>query len=107
MSLHAKVARKEIEIPSSSQDFRPFAIEAIERVSQIAKSIQLRRGRNNREVSQFCITLSNVLWSIKSSLQRSPQSQDDGQKKIERLLNNLERLCSVRITFNFESDIYK
>ncbi|KAG7438701.1 Intracellular serine protease [Fusarium oxysporum f. sp. raphani] len=94
MSLHAKVARKEIEIPSSSQDFRPFAIEAIERVSQIAKSIQLRRGRNNREVSQFCITLSNVLWSIKSSLQRSPQSQDDGQKKIERLLNNLERLCS-------------
>ncbi|KAF4957460.1 hypothetical protein FGADI_3096 [Fusarium gaditjirri] len=108
MSLHAKVARKEIEVLSSSQDFRPFAIEAIERVSQISKSIRLRRGGNNREVSQFCSTLSSVLWSIKSSLQKLPQSQDDGQKKIERLLNNLERLCSVKVQqmgFELDDDI--
>ncbi|KAG5762508.1 hypothetical protein H9Q72_009387 [Fusarium xylarioides] len=93
MSLHAKVARRGNEGPSC-QDFRPFAAETTERVIQIAKSIQLRRSGNNRKVSQFCSTSSSVLWSIKSSLQRPPESRDDGQKKVESLLNNLERLCS-------------
>ncbi|KAF4448404.1 serine/threonine protein kinase [Fusarium austroafricanum] len=94
MSFQAKTARRNTALRSSCQDCRPFAIESIDRVTKIAKSIQLGLGRSSREVSQFCSTLSSVLWSIKSYLQKIPEAQDDGQKKIESLLNNLERLCS-------------
>ncbi|KAF5674770.1 serine threonine kinase [Fusarium circinatum] len=104
MSLHAKVARRDNEVPFC-QDFRSFAIKRIQRVRQIAKFIQERYGRHNSDVSKFCRTLSSVLWNIRLSLQKPPQSQDDGKKKVERLLNNLERLCSLKVQqVGFELD---
>ncbi|KAF5535804.1 serine threonine kinase [Fusarium mexicanum] len=93
MSPHAKVALRDNGV-ASYQNLSPFAIETIERVRHIAKLIQERHGRHNREVSQFCNSLSNVLWSIKLSLRKSPNSHDERKKKVEGLLNNLERLCS-------------
>ncbi|CVL02617.1 uncharacterized protein FMAN_00120 [Fusarium mangiferae] len=89
MSLHATEVRQDNGEPSCG-DFRPFAIETIESISEIANSIQLSCSGNNK----FCSSLSSVLWSIKLSLQPLPQSHDEGKKKVASLLNNLERLCS-------------
>ncbi|KAF5589875.1 serine threonine kinase, partial [Fusarium pseudocircinatum] len=93
MSLHAKVARQDNDV-ASCESFSLFAIETIERVRQIAKFIKERHGRHNGEASQFCNNLSSYLWNIKLSLQTLPHSHHGGKKKVESLLNNLERLSS-------------
>ncbi len=97
MSVRTKVALRGAEMRSISEDFRPIAIESIDRIIKIAKTIHAGCSRGDKEASQFCGTLSSVLWSIKSYLQKPRQAQDEREKKIEGLLNNLERICSVSI----------
>ena len=75
---------------SKSEDSRPFAIDSINKILNIAKAIQ----SSDKKASQFCSALSGVLWTIKGQLQNQHQIQDEGQK-VESLLNNLERLCNV------------
>lgn len=84
----------------SPEDLHLFAVEAVEKVMRIARSAQHKTNRSQAEVVQFCGTLSSVLYSIKSQLQETLESGGEAPKKVESLLNNLERLCSVSVIFH-------
>lgn len=74
------------------EDLRPFAIETINTVIKISKKFD--------ESNPFCTTLCGVLWSIMTELQKQHQDYNTTQsKKVESLLNNLERLCSVCLCY--------
>ncbi|KAM4055141.1 short chain dehydrogenase [Hirsutella rhossiliensis] len=60
----------------------------------MAKTIQFGHTQDDKKASQFCGTCASTLWSIKCHLQKPHQARDESQKKVEGLLNNLERLCS-------------
>ncbi|KAK1243845.1 hypothetical protein MKX08_001983 [Trichoderma sp. CBMAI-0020] len=77
------------------EDLRLFAITAINNVMKISKEYD---EECDESISNpFCTTLYNVSWSIKTELewQKEHKNYDRTQnKKVESLLNNLERICS-------------
>lgn len=79
----------------ASESTHSFAIKSIERVIQLVNCLQPRSSRFNNDISLFSGTLRSVLWHIKSDLQNHYEARGDGGGKVESLLNNLERLCSV------------
>ncbi|KAI1131558.1 subtilisin-like protein [Nemania abortiva] len=70
------------------RDSGRFAIESIDKIFEIGKITT----NTDRAAASFCNALRGVLWSIKTQLQKEHQVHD--RKKVEGLLNNLERLCS-------------
>lgn len=93
-NMSTRTSRVRTPVPRCTvpEDFRLFAIESIEKVVEIARTV----SNSNKAAASFCGSLSGVLWSIKTHLQKPSQVQDEAhKKKVESLLNNLERLCSV------------
>lgn len=79
-----------------SQDVIALAIGSIDSVQYIAGAII---DSGDLDAKPFCRNLCLALDGVKKELQRPNQSQNEAQlKKVKSLLNNLERLCNVRLS---------
>lgn len=78
-------------------DIHTIAISFIDSVAEISASLV----EEDKNAAPFCRALRNVLSTIRGCIEEQRESLEEsagGRRKIEGLLNNLERLCAVSFT---------
>ncbi|OTA94291.1 hypothetical protein M434DRAFT_30071 [Hypoxylon sp. CO27-5] len=80
---------------SQSEDLTLFAIDSIDKVLGIGNIIINSKEEIRKTAAPFCCNLRNILLSISTLLKDQKRNRNNtGKKKVEALLNNLERLCT-------------